>query len=73
MPRYLTVESEPVGVSCYTCGAGLAFCNYDRLTESKCPTCSTPLFLPHELEGIVPPMKQAHENLFLGQTTRSQR
>jgi len=73
MPRYLTVESEPVGVTCYTCGAGFASCNYDRLTQSKCPTCSTPLFLPHEIEGIIPQVKHAHENVFLGHTSRPQR
>jgi hypothetical protein len=72
MPRCLTVEGVPVVVSCYTCGAGFLFCNYERLMESKCPACSTPLFLPHELEGILPPMKQAHENVFLGHTSRPQ-
>jgi hypothetical protein len=52
MPRFLTVESEPVAVCCYQCGAGFGFFDYDRILESKCAACSTPLFLPHELEGI---------------------
>lgn len=52
MARYLSVESEPVAVSCYACGAGFGFCDYEKLQESKCGHCSTPLFLPHELEGI---------------------
>jgi hypothetical protein len=52
MPKYLTVESEPIGVCCYTCGAGFGFFSYDQLAESRCAQCSTPLFLPHELEGI---------------------
>ena len=52
MPRYLSVESEPVAVCCYTCGAGFGFFDYKKLPESKCAQCSTPLFLPHELEGI---------------------
>jgi hypothetical protein len=71
MPRYLTVESVPVLVSCYTCEAEFAFCNYDRLMESKCRACSTPLFLPHELEGIAPPMREAHKGLFLGHAGRA--
>ena len=52
MPRYLSVESEPVSVCCYTCGAGFGFCDYEKLLECKCAQCSTPLLLPHELEGI---------------------
>jgi hypothetical protein len=52
MPRYLSVESEPVSVCCYTCGAGFGFFDYDKLLDSRCVQCSTPLFLPHELEGI---------------------
>lgn len=52
MPRYLTVETEPVSVCCYTCGAEFGFVNYDKLLDSKCAHCTTPLFLPHELEGI---------------------
>lgn len=52
MTRYLSVESEPVVICCYQCGAGFAFVNYDKINESTCAGCSTPLFLPHELEGI---------------------
>lgn len=52
MPRYLTVESVPVSISCYTCGAGFAFVTYEEMNESRCTQCSTPLFLPHELEGV---------------------
>jgi hypothetical protein len=52
MPCYLTVESLPVAISCYTCGTEFAFANYDKIIESTCTECSTPLFLPHELEGI---------------------
>ena len=52
MPRYLSVESEPVSVCCYTCDAGFGFFDYEKLLDSKCTQCSTPLFLPHELEGI---------------------
>lgn len=52
MPRYLSVESEPVAVSCYKCGAGFGFLDYDKILESRCAECSNPLFLPHELEGI---------------------
>jgi hypothetical protein len=73
MPRYLTVESVPIVVNCYTCGAAYAFCNYNWLMESKCPACSTPLFLPHELEGIAQPMRQAHKGLFLGHASRARR
>ena len=51
-PRYLSVESQTVSVCCYTCGAGFGFLDYDKLLDSSCPQCSTPLFLPHELEGI---------------------
>ena len=36
MPRYLSVESEPVAICCYTCGAGFGFFDYDKLLESKC-------------------------------------
>ena len=50
--RYLSVESEPVVICCYQCGAGFGFVNYDKIIESTCAGCSTPLFLPHELEGI---------------------
>jgi len=53
MPRYLSVESELVSVSCYTCGTGFAFVDYNKMVESTCTECATPLFLPHELEGIV--------------------
>lgn len=59
MPRYLSVESEPVSVCCYTCGAGFGFFDYDKLPESKCAQCSTPLFLPHELEGVGRKVKPA--------------
>jgi hypothetical protein len=52
MARYLSVEREPVVVCCYQCGAGFGFVNYDKIIESTCAGCSTPLFLPHELEGI---------------------
>jgi len=52
MTRYLSVESEPVVVRCYQCSAGFAFVSYDKISESTCAGCSTPLFLPHELEGI---------------------
>ena len=52
MARYLSVESEPVVICCYQCGAGFGFVNYDKIIESTCAGCSTPLFLPHELEGI---------------------
>jgi hypothetical protein len=52
MPRYLTVESEPVAVCCYACGAGFGFLDYEKLLEARCVQCSTPLFLPYELEGI---------------------
>jgi hypothetical protein len=52
MGRYLSVESEPVVVCCYQCGAGFAFVNYEKILELTCAGCSTPLFLPHELEGI---------------------
>jgi hypothetical protein len=52
MPRYLSVESEPVVICCYQCGAGFAFSGYDTIIDSTCAGCSTPLFLPHELEGI---------------------
>jgi hypothetical protein len=52
MRKYLTVESEPVAVCCYTCGAGFGFFDYDKLLDSRCAHCSTPLFLPHELEGV---------------------
>jgi DNA-directed RNA polymerase subunit RPC12/RpoP len=52
MPRYLSVESEPVSVCCYTCGAGFGFFDYEKLPDSRCAQCSTPLFLPHELEGV---------------------
>jgi len=52
MPRYLSVESEPVAISCYACGAGFVFLSYDRISESTCQECSTLLFLPHELEGL---------------------
>jgi len=53
MPRYLSVESELVSVSCYTCGTGFAFVDYDKMVGLTCTECATPLFLPHELEGIV--------------------
>jgi hypothetical protein len=52
MNRYLSVESEPVVICCYQCGAVSAFANYDKIIESTCAGCSTPLFLPHELDGI---------------------
>jgi hypothetical protein len=52
MTRYLSVESVPVVICCYQCGAGSAFANYDKIMESTCAGWSTPLFLPHELEGI---------------------
>jgi hypothetical protein len=52
MPRYLSVESEPVSVCCYTCGVGFGFFDYEKLPDSRCAQCSTPLFLPHELEGV---------------------
>lgn len=52
MPRYLSVESEPVVICCYQCGARFAFVNYDKITESACAECLTPLFLPPELEGL---------------------
>jgi len=52
MPRYLSVADEPVAVCCYTCGAGFGFVDYDQLREARCGKCLTPLFLPHELEGI---------------------
>ena len=52
MPRYLSVDNEPVAVSCYSCGAGFGFFDYDKLLDSRCAQCSTPLFLPHELEEI---------------------
>jgi uncharacterized paraquat-inducible protein A len=57
MARHLSVESEPVVICCYQCGAGFAFVTYDKITESTCPGCSTPLFLPHELEGIASHVK----------------
>jgi hypothetical protein len=59
MARYLRVESEPVVIHCYQCGAGFAFATYDRIIEATCAECSTPLFLPHELEGISTPNKGA--------------
>ena len=52
MTRYLSVESEPVVICCYQCGAGFGFVDFDKIIESTCAGCSTPLFLPHELEGI---------------------
>lgn len=52
MPRFLSVESETVSVCCYTCGADFGFFDYEKLLDSRCAQCSTPLFLPHELEGI---------------------
>lgn len=52
MARYLKVENEPVAVCCYTCSVGFGFFDYDKLLDSRCAHCSTPLFLPHELEGI---------------------
>ena len=60
MPRYLSVENEPVVVCCYTCGAGFGFFDYDKLQDSKCAQCSTLLFLPHELEGIYSKTTPAH-------------
>ena len=57
MPRYLSVESEPVVICCYRCGAEFVFVSYDKIIESACVGCSTPLFLPHELEGIARQMK----------------
>jgi hypothetical protein len=59
MPRYLSVEKVPVAISCYKCGARFGFVNYDKIVESMCAVCSTPLFLPHELEGIARQSKQA--------------
>jgi hypothetical protein len=52
MPRYLRVAGEPAAVCCYQCGAGFGFFDYDQLPQARCGKCSTPLFLPHELEGI---------------------
>jgi hypothetical protein len=52
MPTYLSVERTPVSVSCYQCGAEFAFLSYDKILEATCTGCKTPLFLPHELEGI---------------------
>ena len=46
MLRYLSVERIPVAISCYKCGAGIAFVNYDNINKSTCPECLTPLFLP---------------------------
>jgi len=57
MARYLSVESEPVVICCYQCGAGFAFVTYDKIIEATCPGCATPMFLPHELEGIARQVK----------------
>lgn len=52
MRHYLTIENEAVPVGCYKCGTALVFSKYDNLAESICAECSTPLFLPHEVDGI---------------------
>jgi hypothetical protein len=57
MPRYLSVESEPAVISCYRSGARFVFVNYDNFIMSICVGCSTPLFLPRELEAMARPVK----------------
>lgn len=52
MRRDLTIENETIAVSCYKCATPLVFFKYDNLAESTCAGCRTPLFLPHEVEGI---------------------
>lgn len=52
MRRNLTIENETIAVRCYKCGTTLVFFKYDNLAESTCAGCRTPLFLPHEVEGI---------------------
>jgi len=64
MPRYLSVEKVPVAISCYKCGAGFVFINYDKIVESMCAQCSTPLFLPHELEGIAGQKEQSRHHYY---------
>ena len=63
MRRYLTIENETVALCCYKCGTALVFSKYDNLAESTCADCSTPLFLPHEIEGIR--SRRSKPNIFL--------
>jgi len=62
MARYLSVDKVPVVISCYKCGARFVFVNYDKIIESMCAECSTPLFLPHELEGVVGQGRQSRHH-----------